>query len=105
MKYLAHRIAVLYLGQIVEIATTKELFQNSLHPYTQALIKSILIPDPEKGELALVLEGEIPSATDPPPGCRFHGRCRKAKEACRGESPKLREVEKDHWVACLETGS
>ena len=105
MKYLSHRIAVLYLGQVVEMAATRELFQNPWHPYTQALIESILIPDPEKGDLALVLKGEIPSATDPPPGCRFHGRCRKDKESCRKEVPKLREVEKNHWVACMEIGA
>jgi oligopeptide/dipeptide ABC transporter ATP-binding protein len=103
-KYLAHRIAVMYLGQIVEIAPTRELFQNPLHPYTQALMASILNPDPEKGTLGWVLEGEIPSATNPPIGCRFHSRCKQANHRCGLAPINLRQVGKNHWAACLEVG-
>jgi oligopeptide/dipeptide ABC transporter ATP-binding protein len=105
VKYLAHRIAVMYLGQVVELCKTKDLFQNPLHPYTRALIESIPIPDPEKGGSKLVLKGEIPSATDPPPGCRFQSRCSKKVDLCQTEGTvELREVEKEHWVACSCVG-
>lgn len=101
VKYLAHRIAVMYSGHIVELCRTREIFQNPFHPYTQALIESVLIPDPEKGGLRSVLRGEIPSAIDPPAGCRFRSRCRKRSESCRvGAAGELREIAKDHWVAC-----
>ena len=105
VKYLAHRIAVMYLGQVVELCQTGEIFQNPRHPYTQALIESVPIPDPEKGGLKIVLRGEIPSATDPPAGCRFRSRCRKRSEACwMGAAGELREIGKDHWVACSRAG-
>ncbi len=102
VKYMSDRIAVMYLGKLVELAPAKKLFESPLHPYTKALLSSIPIPDPElaKSKERIRVSGEPPSPINPPPGCRFHPRCPHATEKCRKEEPVLKEVEKDHFVAC-----
>ena len=102
VKHISDRIAVLYLGNLVELATSEELFANPQHPYTQALLSAIPIPDPEeeKSKKRIPIEGEIPSPINPKPGCRFAARCRYATEACMKDTPELQEVKEGHFVAC-----
>ena len=100
-KYVADRIAVMYLGKLVEYAPAEKLFENPLHPYTKALLASIPVPRPMKERREIKLKGEIPNPINPPSGCRFHPRCLYAREICSREEPELREVEKDHYVACF----
>jgi oligopeptide/dipeptide ABC transporter ATP-binding protein len=100
VEHIGHRIAVMYLGQIVEIAPKEQLFENPLHPYSQALIEAAPIPDPRARRTRLVIEGDVPSPMNPPPGCRFHTRCPYAFSRCRSEEPALREVTPDRFVAC-----
>ena len=90
------------LGTVVELTRSERLYEKPLHPYTQALLSAIPIPDPEveRKRQRIELEGDIPSPIDPPPGCRFAGRCRMACDRCRQESPALRELEPGHFVAC-----
>ena len=103
VRHICHRVAVMYLGKFVEIAETDELFSSPLHPYTQALLSSIPIPDPETKRSRIVLPGEIPSPINPPLGCRFNPRCTvKNKEICTKTEPKLTDVGNGHWVACSE---
>ena len=99
--YISDRVAVMYLGKIVEVAETDELFANPLHPYTQALLAAIPVVDKEARRKRIILEGGVPSPIDPPPGCRFHPRCfaRKGKN-CQEEEPALQEMAPRHWVAC-----
>jgi oligopeptide/dipeptide ABC transporter ATP-binding protein len=104
VKYLSDRVAVMYLGAIVEIAEAHELFRHPLHPYTKALLSAIPIPDPEVKRDRIILEGEIPSPTQIPSGCRLRGRCPQAKTLCSGEI-HLREVASNHWVACHIPGT
>jgi oligopeptide/dipeptide ABC transporter ATP-binding protein len=100
IRYLTNRSAVMHLGKIVELAKTRDLFEEPLHPYTQALISSIPVPDP-KGKRAIEgLKGEVPSPIYPPSGCRFNPRCRMAESICTQEEPELRQVRADHFVAC-----
>jgi oligopeptide/dipeptide ABC transporter ATP-binding protein len=98
VKYMSHRIAVMYLGEIVELATAGELYR-SLHPYTRALISAIPSLG-RRGSARIRLEGEPPNPSDPPSGCRFHPRCPLADERCRRERPPLRRVAEGHWSAC-----
>ncbi len=102
VRYISDWVAVMYLGKIVELAPTEELFEKPLHPYTQALLSSVPEPDPYlmRKKKRIVLRGEPPSAVNPPPGCRFHPRCPYATEVCGKIEPKLVEYERDHWVAC-----
>jgi oligopeptide/dipeptide ABC transporter ATP-binding protein len=102
VHYISNTVAVMYLGKIVEISPKRELYSHPLHPYTVALLSAIPIPDPalEKKRERILIEGEVPSAVTVLPGCRFHPRCRYAKEQCREEEPVLREVGPRHWVAC-----
>jgi len=99
-KHMSDRIAVMYLGKLVELADSEELIDNPLHPYTQALIAAIPIPDPTAKKAEVKIKGEIPSPVNPPPGCRFHPRCPYVFEKCKVEEPKLKEVEPGHFVAC-----
>ena len=100
IKHISDRIAVMYLGSIVELAEKNALFDNTLHPYTQALINAIPIPNPKiKTEMKL-LEGELPSPINPPSGCPFRLRCEKAKDCCATKKPMLKEVSEGHYVAC-----
>ncbi len=99
-KYISDRIAIMYLGKIVELAEKRELFSNPLHPYTQALLSAIPVPNPERKRETVELKGEVPSAINIPFGCRFHPRCPKAFEKCPFEQPVLVDVGKHHLVAC-----
>jgi oligopeptide transport system ATP-binding protein len=102
VRHLCQRVAVMYLGRIVEMAASDELFDNPLHPYTQALLSAVPIPDPtvEAARAFSPPRGEVPSPINPPPGCVFHPRCSLAVEACRRTRPALRELRPGHWVAC-----
>ncbi|MFY9202992.1 MAG: ABC transporter ATP-binding protein, partial [Limnochordia bacterium] len=100
VKVIAHRVAVMYLGKIVEMACREELYGNPLHPYTQALISAIPVPDPKVKMKPILLKGEIPSPINPPPGCRFHTRCPYAMDVCRTVEPDLVSVGEDHLAAC-----
>ncbi|HII66672.1 MULTISPECIES: ABC transporter ATP-binding protein [Thermococcus] len=104
VKYMSHKMGVMYLGKLVEVGPAERIFENPLHPYAQFLLSAIPIPDPElAAELKAKREkisGEPPSPINPPSGCRFHPRCPYAKDICRKEEPPLIEVEQDHHVAC-----
>ena len=102
VKHISTHIGVMYLGQMVEKGESNEVYSNPKHPYTQALLSAVPIPDPEvaKHNKRIVLEGDIPSPIDPPPGCRFKGRCKCAKPICSEVDPVLKEVEHGHFVAC-----
>jgi len=99
-KYISDRIGIMYLGRIVEVGDKETIFSKPMHPYTQALLAAIPVPDPDRKRKATELIGDVPSAIDIPSGCRFHTRCRYAKEACDEEEPKLVEVSSGHFVAC-----
>jgi len=94
------RIAVMYLGQIVELADRDGLFQRPLHPYTQALLSAVFLPDPHRKRQHIPLAGEVPSPIAPPSGCRFHTRCPRVMKVCRQETPIFQPIDKDHLVAC-----
>ena len=100
VEHIGHRIAVMYLGRIVEIARKEDMFANPLHPYSQALIEAAPVPDPRVRREHLVIEGDVPSPINPPSGCRFHTRCPFAIARCREEEPALREVVAGRMVAC-----
>lgn len=99
-RHMCDRIAIMYLGKIVEMGPTEKVINNPLHPYTQALITAVPVPDPDVKRTGRVISGEIPSPVAPPPGCRFHTRCPYAMKICTGQEPALIEVEPDHWAAC-----
>jgi oligopeptide transport system ATP-binding protein len=100
VKYLSNRVAVMYLGKIVESAKTEELFANPLHPYTQALLSAIPVPDPEYKSHRIILEGDVPTPINPPSGCRFHTRCRYKMPVCETEEPVLRDIGDEHYISC-----
>jgi len=104
VRHLCQRVAVMYLGHIVELAACDELFDNPLHPYTQALLAAVPVPDPtvEASRQFRPVQGEVPSPINPPSGCVFHPRCPIAVEGCKRSLPELREVRPAHWVACSE---
>ena len=103
VEYLADRIAVMYLGRVVELTTSEELFGNTLHPYTSALLSAIPVADVTKKKKRIPLQGDVPSPANPPSGCTFHPRCPECTERCKKERPLLEEYEINgvsHFVAC-----
>ena len=99
-RHLCNRMAVMYLGKIAEMGSTDEVVRKPLHPYTEALIAAVPVPDPTARRIEVVIKGEVPSAINPPKGCRFNTRCPHAMEICRRKEPPLVEVDKDRYVAC-----
>jgi oligopeptide/dipeptide ABC transporter ATP-binding protein len=102
VRHISHRIAILYAGKLVELAESEAVYQSPRHPYTEALLSSVPIPDPpmQRARRRIVLQGEIPNPINPPSGCRFHTRCPLAQEICRHESPLFEEKAPGHWAAC-----
>lgn len=100
VNHIAHRVCVMYLGSIIEIATKEELYLNSQHPYTKALMSAVPVQDPTLKKNRIILKGDIPSPTNPPSGCRFHTRCPYCKKICKIEVPVLKEISRSHFVAC-----
>ena len=100
VEHISDRVAVMYVGKLVESAKTEELFLNPMHPYTEALLSAVPKPDPRYKSKRIVLEGDVADPANPPPGCYFHPRCRYAIDRCKQELPLLRELKPDHFVAC-----
>ena len=100
VEHISDRVAVMYLGRIVELATDKEIYRNPLHPYTRALLSAVPIPDPEIKKERVILKGDVPSPLSPPRGCAFHTRCPESKERCSQEPPPFEDAGTGHWVAC-----
>ncbi|SHJ70479.1 peptide/nickel transport system ATP-binding protein [Clostridium cavendishii DSM 21758] len=100
VKHICHKVGVMYLGSLVELAPKDELYDNPLHPYTKALLSAVPVPDPTIKRDRIILKGDIPSPANPPSGCKFHTRCPYATERCAKENPEYRNVGNDHFVAC-----
>ena len=102
VRYISDRIAVMYLGHLVELGTSEDVYSHSMHPYSEALLSAVPIPDPnlEKEKKRIILEGDVPSPIDLPAGCPFAGRCRYATEECKSTKPQLVEAKPGHFVAC-----
>ena len=100
VEHISDRVAVMYLGTIVELADSQDLYKHPRHPYTVSLLSAIPVPDPDRRHQRIVLKGDVPSPANPPSGCRFHPRCFMAREICSREVPPLREVRQGHWSAC-----
>jgi peptide/nickel transport system ATP-binding protein len=100
VEHISDRVAVMYLGSLVELANAEELYAHPMHPYTEALLSAVPRTDPDYVSERIVLPGDVPSPADPPPGCKFHPRCNYAREICSQEMPAWHELGEDHWVAC-----
>jgi oligopeptide/dipeptide ABC transporter ATP-binding protein len=100
VEHISHRVAVMYLGKIVEIAQKKAIFTRPQHPYTEALLEAVPVPDPTRRKQRRVLSGDVPSPINPPPGCRFHTRCPYVEARCKVDEPPLQLVAPGQWVAC-----
>ena len=102
VKYISDRVAVMYLGRIVELASSQDIYDKPMHPYTKALLSSVPIPDPKRKSEPFILEGEVPSPSNPPPGCPFHTRCKYVTDRCKTELPRLTKTKENdgHQVAC-----
>ena len=100
VRHISHKVGVLYLGSLVEVASKSDLYNDPLHPYTKALISCVPLPDPERKIDRIILKGDIPSASNPPSGCKFHTRCAYAMDVCKKEVPILKDVKNGHKVAC-----
>jgi len=100
VRHISDNVAVMYLGKVVEICNKKELYQNPLHPYTQALLSAVPVMDPDSKSKRIILKGDVPSPANPPEGCNFSPRCRYAEDICHRDEPELREIDQGHFVSC-----
>lgn len=100
VEHISDRVAVMYLGDLAELAKSDELYSHPLHPYSEALLSAVPRTDPDAVKNRIILQGDVPSPANPPPGCKFHPRCRYALESCQQALPEWRELSEDHWVAC-----
>jgi peptide/nickel transport system ATP-binding protein len=104
VEHISDRVAVMYLGKVVELASSGELYEDPAHPYTEALLSAVPRTDPDQISQRILLPGDVPNPADPPPGCKFHPRCRYAQDVCQVEIPEWRDLGDDHWVACHLAG-
>jgi len=100
VKHISNRVAVMYLGKMIELSNSEELYKNPQHPYTIALLSAVPVPDPKVKKDRIILKGDVPSPVNPPSGCRFHTRCPKTQDICMEQDPKFKDIGNDHYVAC-----
>jgi oligopeptide/dipeptide ABC transporter ATP-binding protein len=100
VQHISNRVAVMYLGRVVELADSKTLYQHPLHPYTEALLSAVPATNPDVSRSRIILTGDVPNPANPPTGCAFHPRCRYAQDICKQQTPVQRELEEGHWVSC-----
>ncbi|MCD6475912.1 MAG: ATP-binding cassette domain-containing protein [Anaerolineaceae bacterium] len=104
VQHISDRVAVMYVGKLAEVADSMTLYENPLHPYTEALMSSVPLPDPTRTKERIIMQGDVADPSNPPSGCYFHPRCRYAKDICKKETPLLREIKPDHFAACHFAG-